>query len=61
MRYYIGIDVGTASVRAALIQEDGVVRATAKKEITIWNPKPSFYQQSSVDIWNAVICTVKVC
>jgi len=60
MQYFIGVDVGTGSVRAALVQKDGKIVATAKKEITIWNPKPNFYQQSAANIWNAVIFTIKV-
>ena len=60
MKYVIGVDVGTASVRAALVQLDGRIVATETKSIRIWNPQPDFYQQSSDDIWEAVTFTVKV-
>lgn len=60
MRYFIGVDVGTGSVRAALVKQDGKLVATASKEIRIWNPKPDFYQQSSEEIWSAVRYTMKV-
>ena len=60
MKYVIGVDVGTASVRAALVQSDGRICATETKSIRIWNPQPDFYQQSSDDIWEAVTFTVKV-
>ncbi|XP_060567996.1 FGGY carbohydrate kinase domain-containing protein-like [Ruditapes philippinarum] len=59
MRYFIGVDVGTGSVRAALFNQDGKLVATASKEIRIWNPKPDYYQQSSEEIWLAVIYTIK--
>lgn len=59
MKYFLGVDVGTGSVRAALVEEDGKLISTASKEIQIWNPKPDFYQQSSEDIWSAVIYTVQ--
>ena len=60
MKYVIGVDVGTGSVRAALVQSDGKVIATETKPIRIWNPHPDFYEQSSEDIWEAVVFTVKV-
>ncbi|XP_052256060.1 FGGY carbohydrate kinase domain-containing protein-like isoform X2 [Dreissena polymorpha] len=59
MYYFIGVDVGTASVRAALVSQHGDVVSTATKEITIWNPQPNFYQQSSDEIWAAVVETIK--
>ena len=60
MKYVIGVDVGTGSVRAALVQSDGRIVATETKTIEIWNPQPDFYEQSSEDIWAAVIFTVRV-
>lgn len=58
--YVIGVDVGTGSVRAALVSAAGTMVKSAVKEIKTWNPKPNFHQQSSEDIWNAVCATVKV-
>nr|XP_018902387.1 PREDICTED: FGGY carbohydrate kinase domain-containing protein [Bemisia tabaci]XP_018902388.1 PREDICTED: FGGY carbohydrate kinase domain-containing protein [Bemisia tabaci] len=57
--YVIGVDVGTGSVRAALVSAAGTMVKSAVKEIKTWNPKPNFHQQSSEDIWNAVCATVK--
>ncbi|KAL4236088.1 hypothetical protein ACF0H5_004474 [Mactra antiquata] len=59
MKYFIGVDVGTSSVRAALVDENGKVHTTDTKQIQIWNPCPDYYQQSSENIWSAVIYTVK--
>ncbi|XP_077189673.1 FGGY carbohydrate kinase domain-containing protein isoform X2 [Paroedura picta] len=57
VNYYIGIDVGTASVRAALVDQLGTVVAYADQQIQIWAPQPDHYEQSSDDIW-AACCTV---
>ena len=37
--YYIGVDVGTGSVRAALVSEVGVVLKKATLPIKIHNPE----------------------
>ncbi|XP_053248242.1 FGGY carbohydrate kinase domain-containing protein isoform X7 [Podarcis raffonei] len=57
VNYYIGIDVGTASVRAALVDQFGTLVAYAEQPIQIWAPQPDHYEQSSDDIW-AACCTV---
>ncbi|XP_019387067.1 PREDICTED: FGGY carbohydrate kinase domain-containing protein isoform X1 [Crocodylus porosus] len=57
LNYYVGIDVGTASVRAALVDQFGTVVAHADQPIQIWEPQPDYYEQSSDDIW-AACCTV---
>ncbi|MFV0439209.1 MAG: FGGY-family carbohydrate kinase [Desulfopila sp.] len=57
MHYVIGIDVGTTSARAALFDLTGKKYAEAEKQISIFEPKPHFVEQSSEDIWQAV-CTV---
>ncbi|XP_056388920.1 FGGY carbohydrate kinase domain-containing protein isoform X2 [Hyla sarda] len=57
--YYIGIDVGTASVRAALVDQSGVVVDQAEEAVTIWEPHPDHYEQSSQDIWRACCAASK--
>ncbi|KAM8930001.1 FGGY carbohydrate kinase domain-containing protein [Pelodytes ibericus] len=51
--YYVGIDVGTASVRAALVDQFGTVVEQAEESIQIWEPEPDHYEQSSDNIWKA--------
>ncbi|XP_043085711.1 FGGY carbohydrate kinase domain-containing protein-like isoform X2 [Puntigrus tetrazona] len=58
-RYYIGVDVGTASVRAALVTQDGHIKHTAEESIEIWEPCADHYEQSSEDIWSKCCRTVK--
>lgn len=59
--YFVGVDVGTSSARAALITSDGKVLKQAVRNIRIWNPEHEYFEQSSDDIWNAVRYCVKVC
>lgn len=58
--FYVGVDVGTASVRAALVTKDGLVRSTADEPISIWEPQPDHYVQSSTEIWEKCCTVVKV-
>jgi len=58
--YYIGVDVGTASVRAALVSSDGKIVSSATRPSQIWEPLPDYYEQSSEEIWRNVCAVVKV-
>lgn len=60
VNYYVGIDVGTASVRAALVDQFGTLVAYADQPIQIWAPQPDHYEQSSDDIWAACCAVTKV-
>ena len=59
-KYYIGVDVGTASVRAGLVNSHGTLVTTATQPIKIMEPQPDFYEQSTEDIWQACCTAVKV-
>ncbi|XP_001601900.1 FGGY carbohydrate kinase domain-containing protein [Nasonia vitripennis] len=59
MDYFVGVDVGTGSVRAALVTSQGKIVATAVKPTKTFNPKAKFYEQSSDDIWSSVCQVVK--
>lgn len=56
-RYYVGVDVGTGSVRAALVDQRGTLLAFADQAINKWEPQFNHHEQSSEDIW-AACCTV---
>lgn len=58
--YFIGVDVGTGSVRAALVNISGKILSVKIKSIKTWNPKPDFYQQSSEDIWESCCEVIRV-
>lgn len=59
-RYYVGVDVGTYSVRAALVSANGRLEVTSAKAISVWEPSVDVYEQSSDEIWLAVCKVVKV-
>ena len=54
--YYIGVDVGTGSVRANLVKADGTVIASSTHEIlTFRDPDDSrILEQSTTNIWSAI-------
>jgi ribulose kinase len=52
-RLYLGIDVGTASARAALFDAAGTMHAAATHPLRIERPQEDFVEQSSEDIWAA--------
>lgn len=58
--YYVGIDVGTGSVRAALVDQRGVLWAFAEQPIKKWEPQFNHHEQSSEDIWTACCLVTKV-
>lgn len=60
MEYVIGVDVGTGSVRAGLVDKSGNILKTNVEEITTWNPKPTYYQQSTNQIWEACCKVIRV-
>jgi FGGY-family pentulose kinase len=58
-RLYLGVDVGTASVRAALFDASGTMRGTGTHAIRIGRPEEDFVEQSSDDIWAACGAAVR--
>lgn len=52
-RYYVGIDVGTGSVRAGIFDAQGVRAGLGVREIKLFRPEEDFVEQSSDDIWQA--------
>ncbi|MCH8823143.1 MAG: FGGY-family carbohydrate kinase [Planctomycetes bacterium] len=53
MSTFIGIDVGTGSVRAGVFDEQGTLLGCSTKAIQTWKPQTDFVEQSSDDIWRA--------
>jgi FGGY-family pentulose kinase len=52
-RLYLGVDVGTGSVRAALFDERGTMHGVGTHPIAMQRPREDFAEQSSDDIWRA--------
>lgn len=59
MDYFVGVDVGTGSARAALVSSKGKIIKLATCPLEIFHPAPNFYEQSSDNIWSAVCHVVK--
>jgi len=56
---YIGVDVGTLSVRAGVFDAAGGLIASAKRPIKIWSEPGEVVEHSSSDIWTAACQAVR--
>ena len=54
MSYYIGIDLGTSSVKMLLTDDGGEILKTASREYPLYFPKPNWSEQNPEDWWAAV-------
>ncbi len=54
MIYFLGVDVGTESVRVGLFDSNGKLIDHKIETIKIFNFKTDYYEQSSENIWNSV-------
>lgn len=57
--HYIGIDVGTGSARACVINHEGNIVGLASQDIKTCKPHPEFYEQSTANIWDSIYTAVK--
>ncbi|XP_031557466.1 FGGY carbohydrate kinase domain-containing protein-like isoform X2 [Actinia tenebrosa] len=57
--YYIGVDVGTSSVRAGLVSSNGRLIDYCSRPLQIWHYGSDYYEQSSKEIWTNVCEVVK--
>jgi FGGY-family pentulose kinase len=58
---FLGIDVGTGSVRVGAFDANGKLRGKGEHPIKIWRPKADYVEQSSEDIWKATGKAVRFC
>lgn len=49
---YIGIDLGTSSVKLLLMEEDGTVKNVVTREYPLYFPKPGWSEQRPEDWYN---------
>ena len=49
MAYYIGIDLGTSSVKLMLVNDEGRIESTASREYSIYYPHAGWSEQAPSD------------
>lgn len=54
MEYYIGIDLGTSSVKLLLSDENGEIKRTVSEEYSVCYPHSGWSEQDPRDWWSAV-------
>ncbi|OBZ71867.1 hypothetical protein A0H81_08080 [Grifola frondosa] len=61
--YFIGIDVGTGSVRAGLVKHDGtLVASSTEATLTFRDPDDHrIFEQSTNNIWDGMCKTIRTC
>lgn len=57
--FLIGVDAGTAGVRAGVFDSDGRLLGSASTPVQVFRPKPDFVEQSSQEIWAAAGSAVR--
>jgi ribulose kinase len=56
---FVGVDVGSASVRAGVFDRAGTELASAVRPIQVFNPRADVFEQSSADIWEQTGAAVR--
>ncbi|QRV96535.1 FGGY-family carbohydrate kinase [Ceratobasidium sp. AG-Ba] len=62
-KYYLGVDVGTGSARAALVSSDGTLLASSTQSTTTWRSDTDarIFEQSTTEIWRAICTATREC
>lgn len=58
MKYFLGIDVGTSGVKAALVDEKGRVKGAITSPLTLSTPHPGWAEQRPEAWWKATVVAV---
>lgn len=58
---YLGIDLGTGSVKALLIDDDGKVVAEASRTYPVSSPRPGYAESAPADWWAQTVAAVRAC
>ena len=54
MEYYIGIDLGTSSVKLMLLDGEGIIQKTVSRQYPVSYPHSGWSEQNAADWWNAI-------
>jgi xylulokinase len=55
---YLGIDIGTSSVKAVLVDDSGAIAAQASDALGVSRPQPGFSEQDAESWWRATVNAV---
>ena len=55
MEYYIGVDLGTSSLKLLLVKEDGTILKTVSEEYPVYFPHSGWSEQNPEDWWNELL------
>ena len=58
MRYVLGLDLGTSSLKAVLVDERGAIVASATRSYAIQNPHPGWAEQNPEHWWQAACAAI---
>ena len=56
---FLGLDVGTSTVKAVLVNADGAVDASASAPLTLSTPRPGWAEQHPDDWWDAAVAAIR--
>lgn len=59
VEHYIGIDVGTGSARACIMNDQGDIVGLASENIDLWQPQTGYYEQSTTNIWRCICSSIR--
>ncbi|OCL11306.1 Pentulose kinase [Glonium stellatum] len=59
VEHYIGVDVGTGSARACIMNDQGDIVGLASENIGLWQPQTGYYEQSTTDIWRCICSSIR--
>lgn len=54
MDFYIGIDLGTSSLKLMLVDAEGNIKNSVTREYPVFYPHPGFSEQNAEDWWSAL-------
>ena len=57
--FYIGIDLGTSSLKILLLNSSGLVEKTVSRDYPLAFPRPNWSEQKPEDWWHAVVSGLK--
>ena len=54
MEYFLAYDVGTSSVKAILVNQEGAITASSSESYPLFMPQPGWVEQNPKDYWDAI-------